>query len=228
MNIGARIGAWHGGKPTARDYVQNGLIAMWDGIENAGWGVHDQNATVWRDLVGTRNIAIRRNAAWTDDSFLCSNQNSTSAQGYCAGTAPFVTGEFVYRLDDAFAPLNEFYLFSSGVATGMFGFGLNSVYTTRGSYGRYRSNIGQYRHIPMSVAATISPFCIYRDGTEMSVTHESTAPAIGAGILLNGRESTNNQSINGAVYVIRLYSRLLSSTEIATNYAIDKARFNLA
>lgn len=36
---------------TAKDYVQDGLVAMWDGIENAGWGVHDSNATVWKDLV---------------------------------------------------------------------------------------------------------------------------------------------------------------------------------
>ena len=37
--------------PTARSYVQDGLVAMWDGIENAGWGVHDNNATNWVDLV---------------------------------------------------------------------------------------------------------------------------------------------------------------------------------
>ena len=36
---------------TARSYVQDGLVAMWDGIENAGWGVHDNNATNWVDLV---------------------------------------------------------------------------------------------------------------------------------------------------------------------------------
>ena len=49
MIIGARVGAWHSGMPTAKDYVQDGLIAMWDGVENAGWGVHDPNATVWKD-----------------------------------------------------------------------------------------------------------------------------------------------------------------------------------
>ena len=54
MILGARTGAWAkaGDRlPTARDYVQDGLIAMWDGIENAGWGVHDPNATVWKDLI---------------------------------------------------------------------------------------------------------------------------------------------------------------------------------
>ncbi len=44
---------------TARSYVQDGLVAMWDGIENAGWGLHDNNATNWVDLVGGANIVGR-------------------------------------------------------------------------------------------------------------------------------------------------------------------------
>lgn len=42
-------------KLTAKDYVQDGLVAMWDGIENAGLWTHDANATVWKDLC--QNIA---------------------------------------------------------------------------------------------------------------------------------------------------------------------------
>lgn len=58
-----------GGKPTARDYVQDGLIAMWDGLENAGWGAHDSTAATWVDLTGneydlTVNSAV---AAFTAD-----------------------------------------------------------------------------------------------------------------------------------------------------------------
>ena len=55
MMLGARTAALAksgGGVPNARDYVQDGLIAMWDGIENAGWGVHNANAPVWKDLIG--------------------------------------------------------------------------------------------------------------------------------------------------------------------------------
>ena len=36
----------------AKDYVQDGLVAMWDGIENAGWGVHQTNLSYWTDLTG--------------------------------------------------------------------------------------------------------------------------------------------------------------------------------
>ena len=50
MMLGARTAVWaKSGSvvPTARDYVQDGLVAMWDGIENAGWGVHYYSDTVW-------------------------------------------------------------------------------------------------------------------------------------------------------------------------------------
>lgn len=39
--------------PTARDYVQDGLVVLYDGIENVGWGEHDGTASAWVDLAGT-------------------------------------------------------------------------------------------------------------------------------------------------------------------------------
>ena len=36
----------------AFSYVQKGLAACYDGIENAGAGTHDPNATMWVDLTG--------------------------------------------------------------------------------------------------------------------------------------------------------------------------------
>ena len=38
-----------------RSYVQKGLVACYDGIENAGAGVHDPNAATWVDLTGHGN-----------------------------------------------------------------------------------------------------------------------------------------------------------------------------
>ena len=40
------------------NYVQDGLVACWDGIENAGVGVHDPVATVWKDVVGGREFTL--------------------------------------------------------------------------------------------------------------------------------------------------------------------------
>jgi hypothetical protein len=35
---------------TAKSYIQNNLIAMYDGIENMGFGKHNNNATTWINL----------------------------------------------------------------------------------------------------------------------------------------------------------------------------------
>ena len=66
MLIAARAGVWTKSGYTAKDYVQDGLIAMWDGIENAGWGVHDPNATVWKDLVGGYDLTVPPSLTWMD------------------------------------------------------------------------------------------------------------------------------------------------------------------
>ena len=55
MMLGARTAAWAKSGYTAKDYVQDGLVAMLDGIENAGFGTNDANATVWVDLSGNGN-----------------------------------------------------------------------------------------------------------------------------------------------------------------------------
>lgn len=34
----------------ARLYVQDGLVGLWDGIENNGWGEHAGSASAWKDL----------------------------------------------------------------------------------------------------------------------------------------------------------------------------------
>ena len=42
----------------ASSYIQDGLVACWDGIENAGAGTHDAGVTVWKDIVGGYEFAL--------------------------------------------------------------------------------------------------------------------------------------------------------------------------
>ena len=81
MLLGARQFFERRGKsePTARDYVQTGLVAMWDGIENAGWGAHDPNATTWKDLVGTRDATLSGTYSWGEKSWRRDNTSLTNA-----------------------------------------------------------------------------------------------------------------------------------------------------
>jgi hypothetical protein len=65
---------------SAKSYIQDGLIAMWDGIENVGYGVHDENATVWKDLVGNSDIYFelsqlpKSKLQWTENSLLYTDE----------------------------------------------------------------------------------------------------------------------------------------------------------
>jgi hypothetical protein len=65
---------------TAKSYVQDGLVAMWDGEWNAGRGTHDPNATVWKDLVNNTDIQITDAGRFNDHKLVC------DGSGY-AGTA---------------------------------------------------------------------------------------------------------------------------------------------
>ena len=42
------------GAINSRSYVRRGLVAQYDGIDNAGFGVHDGSAATWVDLTIVR------------------------------------------------------------------------------------------------------------------------------------------------------------------------------
>ena len=44
------------GDSTAKLYIQDGLVALWDGIENAGWGIHNPDAMMWKNLLGDEGL----------------------------------------------------------------------------------------------------------------------------------------------------------------------------
>ena len=51
--------------PASSDYVQDGLLVQWDGIDNAGTGVHDPTATTWKNLAGGGyDLTLTNNATW--------------------------------------------------------------------------------------------------------------------------------------------------------------------
>ena len=59
-----------GGKKalTARSYVSQGLVTMYDGIENAGWGTHGTGTLYsWADLAGGYAASIVNGAVAHDD-----------------------------------------------------------------------------------------------------------------------------------------------------------------
>ena len=68
-------------------YIRRGLVAQYDGIDNAGLGLHDNTASVWSDLSGNGLHAAKNanaNLAWFDKGWTYLNETKVN------GVAPFV------------------------------------------------------------------------------------------------------------------------------------------
>ena len=93
------------GASPVKSYVQDGLVCLWDGIENVGYGVHDGAATGWVDLVGGLSIPLCRDAFFTGDSLqiLVSDDWASASSpvgNYCSVVS---NTEVPQKLKDAFA-----------------------------------------------------------------------------------------------------------------------------
>ena len=204
--------------PTARDYVQNGLVAMWDGIENAGWGVHDANATVWKDLVGTRDLTVNATGQWLSNALETTGQ--LAAVGNSFLTENILTAEIILKTE------------TSGMAAKW-----KTNYNNINRY-CYASETG-YSFEDLNVAGVVAvPISV----NVLSVVYRATGRNISQ-VYVNGNEETRSSTeksdlsatgcpaigvkATGEYYGVRLYSLQLTAEEIAANYAIDKARFNL-
>ena len=252
--LGVRTGAWSksgGGVPTARDYVQDGLIAMWDGIENAGWGVHDANATMWKGLVGGYDLTVPSSLIWNDSCLSFDGKNSAYNLELPHSMIGLVwTCECVYTIKEQ--GLNYKGLFG---ARNIGGAGFNQVYGLNywsDVSGGWNMGIGSSRDIAISSYPSLAKLVVV-DMTNYLVLGQKSDKTLIAGTdgvisverhirdvvstthkgFMLGRaydpptQPETLRALKSDIYTFRLYNRTLTDSEIAANYAIDKARFNL-
>lgn len=229
MLLAARNGFAVKKRFTAKDYIQDGLIAMWDGIENAGWGVHDANATVWKDLVG--NQSARMSNMLVTDNSMRANLNTARI------TMPASLVDFYVRLQPTGSISSECVIHKTGTyGTADFVWGLCRNWNVQYGIISYASGIAVYVKSSHAIGnvnyATIS---VIANNTQMSAYKNGVISASWSDVIDNS--SINSFSIfgnawggtclKGEMFNIRFYSRALTADEIAHNYSIDKARFNL-
>lgn len=241
MLIAHRNGMLAGGY-TARDYVSDGLVAMWDGIENAGRGVHDPNATTWKDLVGSMNLTINTSLGeWAINNL---HGLSNVRQTYSSASADLTTA-VASVINSGIFTLEEVIGTSSACST--YGGGSNITAsgseTNRNRYTDYRSASSPYDQIRVRLQVVkdgqtynsysgFVPHTVHMSGFVVNGT--STRPILDGAVTGDTINSISGDNLDNLkvdattdTYNIRLYSRALTAEEIARNYAIDKARFNL-
>lgn len=209
--------AWN---PTAADYIQDGLIAIWDGIENAGWGVNDKSVNYWEELVGgTRVIktspGVREWSATGDSMEVPPSDTSPSpvvnsilsqdivVNARCFEVVGYRTMDSDKRSTLLYNCSDRYFVFAAAVLPNC------PVY--------------QRWYLCSAIKPTMAT------GDEL---YRSSEYLVG---LYNPASTWKNnfRAFGGVssdpwcgICAIRLYNRELSEIEIAYNYLIDRLRFN--
>lgn len=220
-------------------YVQTGLVAQWDGIDNAGAGAgHDSSATVWKDLKGGYEFALN---GVTVNSDSLSFTGATSSYGVLSGTPAYEafplgmkTVEIRYIFDGSSSdqvvlhgPVN------TGVAYGIHadaGYSYSMIHNAVNSWSFY--NPGFYVEetvaFPYKASNAIQGLFYAGGVTKREITNKTAYfGAVGSADASAwiGKTAANAKPFKGKIFAIRVYNRLLSAEEVALNSAIDRRRF---
>ena len=207
----------------ASAYVQDGLIAQFDAIDNAGMGTHDANAKTWKDLSGNGNDATLNNCyegCWAAKSLVMNNSLYASFATSFSGSftveiicsAPFSGAKSSYNTlfcakDDAYS------IYKNGTSLTY----KQGVAGTRPSIANYNGS---------SVIAKI-------DGKTVSIGYQGQQfySTTGTAISSTGNRTwciggaDSSHALTGEIFAVRIYNRALSPQEIAFNAVLDKIRF---
>ena len=224
----------------ASAYVQDGLVAQFDGIENAkdadGHIVHsDADGSKWLDLVSGESVMLYASAASTPT--IGANHYAFAGKGdyFVTTLGGFtdqiaVTGGFTVEMASEYSSLNTI-----GIAARIGGEGLYY----QGGYLTYTHLTGQCGNW-QSIGANVF--------NSASVTYTSDAAASGVKSYLNGALNEGNTKVTyssaykpgnelkvgnhstshsavGKIYSARFYNRKLDENEVWLNAMIDRVRF---
>jgi hypothetical protein len=243
------VGFCHADTLPASAYIQDGLVVQYDGIENAGAGIHDASATVWVDLTGNHHD-LELNAGDTVGADRVNIVRATrKASNDVFSAYSQITIEYNARPTAMDAAGN----WDAAIATipyiGAFGWDgrVGAIHVRRPqsatannyTYRGYASGYGKLADIVSAGVYQTYSACpgyggtgaaddpVYVNGAKVSRSSGSGALNWGGGTRTQSFALTiGNAKTASDIRSIRIYNRQLTAEEIAINTAIDKIRFN--
>lgn len=209
-----------GEKVSANSYLLNGAVGMWNGIENAGWGVHDPNATVWKDLIGNNDQSVSGGSGWLSNAY--SWADDTETYRMFGGGSIFQTGTFT--LEALVSRVRQYSANFPGIGNAKdeapFGFRSNAAVAGCGfrAYGVRFGTVAPTTAIKkMTLVCSDGKLKAYLNGAYLAETDHDSSVSMAGGLYWS----------EGILYSCTIYNRALAAAEIAANYAVDVAYFNL-
>ncbi|MBR4172506.1 MAG: hypothetical protein IKR48_12725 [Kiritimatiellae bacterium] len=227
----------------ARSYVQRGLVACYDGIENVGINQHDSDSEIWKDLTGNGHDGeVNENVLWNPNGLLNGAPGhpvTVESTGLSA-----VTATRRFTLEFACVPERQTdreSFFSQYGTPCAFMVEHNSSTRKTGCirlYGDrampdgtamdflsptiFRSN--EFATVTVTVTPQLQ--LVWKNGELSAATVNKIAKlADGCKSVIGGEPSRPSQAFFGVFHAFRLYDRVLTEDEIVVNAAIDAIRF---
>ena len=222
----------------AIQYVTDGLVGRWDGIENAGVGIHDTSSARWVDLSGNDGdfIVLSQTASFSDTGL------TKNATGVCAtnllGHSGVLTIETAVSGIPSSGWVDAVYLNEHQTVTlrndpdnnRQFFFDYNKL--------KWRMN-GQPNEQTVSVTYTMNGNIPEGQSFYLDGAPPQNGSVYGSGMYWWAAASTNTwiggrvgftdggdyKTFGYTVHALRFYNRVLSAGEIAYNSAVDRLRF---
>ena len=214
------------------DYVQDGLVLLLDGIHNIRGG-HSTNTNVWEDLSGNNydytlnNIQINDNNIYfkgTNNSYALRKENLSEIFGntlYDDRTIEIVvkdtSNSHIWMCGNS----------SSRKAIGIYGGRLTvSIppdYVSTFSLKNSALKVNNYSILHKKEGE----ICVYQNNEQLVNTNNLNCWDHSGEVSYIGNRSTNGTPLNGEIYSIRVYNRILTEKEINHNYQMDKKRFGI-
>ena len=235
----------HSVTSTASEYVQDGLIAMWDGIENFGYGLHDKESKIWKNLGSlggyfnaTRSLVNTKNNAQTskygDDRYIWFTRTGALQRDY-------MKSEYTYEI--VFTPSKDFTRVSSSLlgyyadGVGVRGYeivdsGANVIMGVDSNFNcNYMSKSIIDYEVPqtmtMVASLTAGRHTVYKNTFQngwksVNANHTLTNAAA---MIIGADRNESGRTFAGDIHCVRIYNRPLTQDEIRQNFKVDKKRF---
>lgn len=239
--LGARMTISSSGAAWKNPYVTDGLVAMWDGEWNAGPGKHDGTLRGLTNVVtgnvinlGSAGVLLGDNYVQLDTSV--ARLANIDTENVDVSGCQYMSIECVFDCPQVNTTGNYFSMLAScyGLSIGTYAthYLVISVSYDRKSDFKLKPSIitGAKKKITLIAQRATNPSYVVYDGdtkiTGFSNGYQgsTTVSAVVAPRILQAQNASSGVS---RLYTARVYSRALTAAEVAANYAIDNARFNL-
>jgi hypothetical protein len=242
-----------GAKVSSKSYVKHGLIGMWDGIENVGFGKHSGNTLVWNNLgsLGSAYDATRvaQPTWWVDNGAVFHHKSSGllfNIPGYFM--RDIMGSEWSYEL--VFTPGEKWMqnvawsgIFGNhGSGKGICGGQVGANGPDKVAFTLYDPGVplwvasisenfalGQIASVSQSASNSRHSAMTYKDGVSVAVANDVDVELTyhNEGTYIGGAyfAEDGGRTFDGVIHCVRVYNRPITTSEVAKNHAVDVKRF---